>query len=299
MTASSRSATTKRLAGRNRGFTLTELAVVFTIVALLLGGLMYTLAAQTEQRDRNDTMRRMEDAKELLIAFAMVNGRLPCPARYVDATNHSNGLESFCIAAAPATCSAPAAMTTTVQAHGNCSNWLDGYLPAVSVGFSGADPTGFALDAWSNRIRYAVAQNVSDPGAACPATGASATVPGFTNATNLKSNNVGCLPADVQVCNTITGASATACAGAAQAVTNANLVAAVVLSTGKNFSTATTAAAATSQGRTDEAANLNGDGVFVFHPPRPETEANQFDDHVIWVPVNLLYARMIAAGVLP
>src|SRR5688500_10545409 len=75
MTASSSSATTKR------GFTLVELAVVLTIVALLLSTLMYTLSAQTEARTRGESQRRLEEAKDLLIAFALVNGRLPCPAR--------------------------------------------------------------------------------------------------------------------------------------------------------------------------------------------------------------------------
>ena len=46
------------------GFTLTELAVVFAIVALLVGGAMYTLSAQTEIRAYDDTRRRLEQARE-------------------------------------------------------------------------------------------------------------------------------------------------------------------------------------------------------------------------------------------
>src|SRR5919204_6138367 len=63
------------------GFTLVELAVVLTIVAFLLASLMYTLSAQTEQRNFDDTRRRLEQARELVLSFAIVNGRLPCPAR--------------------------------------------------------------------------------------------------------------------------------------------------------------------------------------------------------------------------
>ena len=58
MTTSSRSAPSARI----RGFTLTEMAVVFTIVALLLASAMYTLSAQTENRNLADTQRRIEDA---------------------------------------------------------------------------------------------------------------------------------------------------------------------------------------------------------------------------------------------
>ena len=63
-----------------RGFTLTELAVVFAIVALLLAAGLYTLAAQTDVRNFEETRRRLELARELVQAFAVVNGRLPCPA---------------------------------------------------------------------------------------------------------------------------------------------------------------------------------------------------------------------------
>ena len=75
--------------------------------------------------------------------------------------------------------------------------------------------------------------------------------------------------------------------------------AAVVFSTGKNYITATTAAAAAAAGRTDEASNLNGDGVFVWHTPVGSSEANAFDDQILWLPAPLLYSKLIAAGVLP
>ena len=50
----------------------------------------------------------------------------------------------------------------------------------------------------------------------------------------------------------------------------------------------------------DEAANLNSDGVFVSRPPSPAgATSGEFDDMLVWIPVGLLYSRMIAAGVLP
>ena len=63
-----------------RGFTLTELAVVLAIIGLLLSSTLFTLSAQVENRNRSDTQRRLEEARELLLSFALVNGRLPCPA---------------------------------------------------------------------------------------------------------------------------------------------------------------------------------------------------------------------------
>ncbi|HXL76996.1 MAG TPA: hypothetical protein VN967_14180 [Burkholderiales bacterium] len=72
-----------------------------------------------------------------------------------------------------------------------------------------------------------------------------------------------------------------------------NLVVTIVFSTGKN--------AATSGGTgVDEAANLNGDQIFVFHVPAPNGAANgEFDDQFTWITVGELYGKLIAAGVLP
>ena len=61
------------------GFTLVEMAVVLVILGLLLGGVLAPLQAQKEQerRDRNEEL--LEQARQALLGFAIVNGRLPCP----------------------------------------------------------------------------------------------------------------------------------------------------------------------------------------------------------------------------
>lgn len=62
------------------GFTLIEIAMVLVIIGLLLGGLLMPLATQVDVQRRIETEKAMEQIKEALIGFAMVNGRLPCPA---------------------------------------------------------------------------------------------------------------------------------------------------------------------------------------------------------------------------
>jgi hypothetical protein len=65
-----------------------------------------------------------------------------------------------------------------------------------------------------------------------------------------------------------------------------------VFSTGKN--------GAQGSAGTDEAANLNGDRVFVWHTPTPVGAANgEFDDQMAWISVGELYGRLVAAGALP
>lgn len=267
------------------GFSLVELSVVMVIVAILMAGLMYTLSAQVDQRDFEETRRRLEQARELLLAHAIINGRLPCPARYQSSASNSQGLESYCAAASPATCAGTE--TTTIQAHGNCSNYYDGYLPAVSLGFAQTDASGFANDAWGSRIRYAVAKLTTN----CATTPPANTIL-FTNSANLKTYSISCQPNDLLVCKSATGITATDCGGGANQVMTQSLVVAIIFSTGKNSATGGTGL--------DEAANVNGDRVFVWHPPTPSDFANgEFDDQFTWITVGELYGRLIAAGVLP
>jgi prepilin-type N-terminal cleavage/methylation domain-containing protein len=281
MTASSPSATIRR---GERGFTLTELAVVLTIVVILLSSVVYTLSAQSEQRQRDESARRLESARDLLLGFAMTHGRLPCPASAA-----SNGDEL------------PAG-------GGNCTNYLNGFLPARTIGYRPMDANGFGLDAWGQRIRYALARTAVDP--TVPASGSCTAPPAddaFSVRANLKMGSVGCAPANLVVCdaaqNTQPAATPTspnpptcgvwAAAGDARPVTNQRTVVAVIFSTGKNTGLPCA-------GCGDEAENLDNDGVFVWHDPRPAGAlGGEYDDLVVWVPVGQLYGRLISAGVLP
>jgi type II secretory pathway pseudopilin PulG len=261
------------------GFTLTELAVVMTIVAFLLASLMYTLSAQTEQRNFEDTRRRLEQARELLLAYTIANGRLPCPGR-----STSSGAE---VRDATGACTDG----TNPDYYGGAlpSGAVGGLLPAQTIGYLQVNSGGLAIDYWGNPIRYAVARTVTS------CTGA--TTPHWTNATNMRANGIACQPSDLLICKSATGITATNCGGVANQIMTQNLVVAIIFSTGKN---------ANSSGGTglDEAANLNGGGntdpIFVYHGPTPSDFANgEFDDQFTWITVGELYGKMIAAGLLP
>jgi len=247
-----------------RGFSLVELAVVMAIVAFLLGSLMYTLSAQVEQRNFEDTRRRLEQARDLLLAFAIVNGRLPCPA-----TSASSGDESL-----------------TAGAGTACTTYYAGYLPARAIGYQQVDSGGYAVDTWGNRIRYVVSNTAWGTGSAARFTkqhvsSDAAAAWALTN-----------VPGDLVVCSTATGATSTACA-AASVVTNPNVLVAIIFSTGKNGSVACATC-------TDELANNGADPVFVYHTPSPSGAAGgEFDDQFAWITIGELYAKLIAAGVLP
>lgn len=75
-------------------------------------------------------------------------------------------------------------------------------------------------------------------------------------------------------------------------VTNQNTVVAIIFSTGKNGATGGTG--------TNEARNLDGNALFVSRVPDPSgATGGEFDDLLVWIPVGVLYGKLIAAGVLP
>lgn len=120
----------------SKGFSLVEMAVVLVILGLLLAGLFRPLSAQLEQRNYAQTQNMLDASKEALLGYAIINGRLPCPASAL-----SNGIED-------------------PVGGGICNHAYDGFLPAVTLGLAPTDADGYALDGWSNSaancIRYAL-----------------------------------------------------------------------------------------------------------------------------------------------
>ena len=120
------------MAGRVRGFTLIELAVVIGIVALLLGALLVPLATQIQGRNIKETRESLAEIKEALTGFAMTQGRLPCP----DTDAGPDGLENDPCGVLPQS--------------------SEGFLPYLDLGVP-------ATDAWGHVFRYAVTSEFTKP----------------------------------------------------------------------------------------------------------------------------------------
>lgn len=237
---------------RSQGFTLVEIAMVLLIVALLLGGLVPTISSQIEQRQISETNKQLDEIQQALIGYAITHGRLPCPAAPT-----ATGAES-------------------PLGGGVCANPYNGFVPAATLGLSGTDSAGYAVDSWGNRIRYAVTQ---------------ANANAFTTTSGMSTTGISNLLPDLLVCSTATGIVGTSCAAGAALTSNPG-VPAVIFSTGKSGGQGSAGI--------DEAANLNGDIVFVSHTQTPVGSANgEFDHIVIWMSPNTLINRMVVAGQLP
>src|SRR3989339_201838 len=77
------------------GFSLVEMAIVLAIVGLLLGGLIPTLSAQMESQRINETRKQLDEIQQALVGYAIINGRLPCPAKATLASGLANaGVEA-------------------------------------------------------------------------------------------------------------------------------------------------------------------------------------------------------------
>lgn len=246
-----------------RGFTLIELAIVMFIVALLLGGMLLPLSAQQDVRSFAETQKNLALARDALLGFAMANDRLPCPA-----TSASNGVES------------PAGGGVCTNAWGGTTN---GYLPAVTLGLSPVDTSGYFLDGWggetANRIRYAI--TTSDTSA-------------FSTSLGMKNTGMTTLAPDLIVCSTSVGMSnpGTASAACAAGTSLATDAVAVIYSLGKN--------AGSGGAGTEETHNPNPLATITADPAFINTQqGTSSDDQMLWISKNTLFNRLVTAGRLP
>lgn len=270
--------TMPRPSARQRGFTLAEMAVVLFIVVLLVGGLLVPLAAQVEARKVAETRRTLADIGEALLGFAASQGRLPCPA-----AAGATGVES------------PAG-------GGTCANPYDGFVPGVTLGITPTDDAGYVIDAWGQRIRYAVSRDPTSSSMSSNAVGPWRN--SFTTASGMRltatgaicsaGTGLGCLNPDLHICSSGAVSAQQTCSGTK--LTDGAV--ALWYSLGKNGTTGGTGS--------DESQNPNpnfayaNDRVFLSHEPTAAgATGGEFDDIVSWLSPNVLYSRMIAAGRLP
>lgn len=262
---------------RTAGFTLVEMAMVLAIVTLLLAGLVPTISGQIEQRKISETKAQLLEIQQALIGFALINGRLPCPAQSSLATGTTDaGIEATiantCACATAGGGIAKASSAGGVACDPATSTSVTGVLPWATLGIT-------ETDAWNRRFTYRVTTRFADQIAA-ETTDCS---PAIT--TPAASSFALCSPGvpDVLV-------------AAGSTTTIAANVPAVFVSHGKNgaggFDSSGTQM--TASGDSDEAENSDNDGSFVSHE-----FTTGYDDLTGWLSPSILFSKMVNAGKLP
>jgi hypothetical protein len=218
-----------------------------------------------ENKALDETRRVLDEARDALLGYAAANGYFPCPA-----SNTSNGREG----------------AGADHVTGDCPAGFHGFLPAATLGLTSVDASGYAVDGRrqpENRLRYAVSnQTVSS--VANP----------FTAASGLR--RVGLTSVDTEnlffVCaNGAIVTPGTDC-GAAPLTSRA---VAVVWSVGGNAGTGGTGV---HEGENPNPQGGTADRIFVSRG-RSVVAGAEFDDTVVWIPIQLVVNRLLQSGLLP
>jgi len=134
-----------RLSRRRRsGFTLLEMSIVLTIIAVVTAAGMTVFAASLQKRQVVETQEKLKTIQRALLNFRLANGRIPCPADVTLLLTDPNfGVEG----ATPGTCTGG-----TPAANFANGNDIEGMVPTTTLHL----PDDDAIDGWGHRIMYAV-----------------------------------------------------------------------------------------------------------------------------------------------
>ncbi len=244
-----------------------ELTIALVIIGLLLSGILVPLSVQRENSRIAAARAQLSEARAALLGFAVVNGRLPCPAIPASA-----GQESL--------------------AGGGCTT-QHGFLPAAALGLTGPrNGDSLQLDPWLNPLRYSVTNSDVDGDGSWD----------FTAPGELADVGVALLAPDLVVCSSAAGSTPTACSGAATTVTTVAPL--MVYSMGKDWANFTSAdqlenvGASLGGGPAGTSYRVASDVVFVDRGFSARSGA-EYDDIVEWIPPGALYLQLLTAGRLP
>jgi type II secretory pathway pseudopilin PulG len=281
------------------GFSLIEMAIGLVIIGLLIGSLLAPGVEQSTQQKIRTTQQTLEEIKEALLGFAEVNGRLPCPA--IDLYGKE-----------PANFADPAKQ--------KCDTYddADGYLPWAVLGVGRYDAWGrpfrYRVDGWFNNGPGIFDPKTMQPRPLTHPSGASRASLVVTNRQNSPLNRAAAPYGDVQK------ALNYQLDAARLDYPYVSNVVAIIFSCGKN-GRPDGRPDASQPDRLDLNVSNDIDGIInsdalctnPFDPKNPPAWDNnpknryvqdsyvedQFDDILVWLPKDILIARLTAAGKWP
>ncbi|MFN7038154.1 MAG: type II secretion system protein [Alphaproteobacteria bacterium] len=132
-------------------FSLLELSIVLTIVAIISGAVISVAGARNDAARIIQTKNKLDLIETALAAFVRLNLRLPCPADitlYPNSTNPNYGIENCGGGNLILSSSFPTGFTCP-------SNYIaKGMIPFQTLNL----PREFGVDGWGNKIVYSVSR---------------------------------------------------------------------------------------------------------------------------------------------
>jgi prepilin-type N-terminal cleavage/methylation domain-containing protein len=136
------------MSARKHGFTLLEMSIVVTIIAILAGGGVAVFMGALQRWQLQDSYDKMHAIQQALFQYRVAFNRLPCPA---DATISMDGAAFGVEAENKGDCDGdPAANFHT--SNGATEAPHQGMVPVKTLRL----PDDFAFDGWGRRIMYSV-----------------------------------------------------------------------------------------------------------------------------------------------
>ena len=304
-----------RIKSNQQGFTLIEIAIVLIVVTILLGYTVAMFPIQQELRHYRQVNAEMEEIKDALIAFAQVNGRLPCP----DTNGNINGTGAGVIDGFED------GEDLIVNSNGTAGtdNQTDdckafyGFLPSATLGLDGnINASGLLQDPWGGAYRYAVSDvNTDVDSVATTAAGID-----LVSAGGIREEGLSNVNPDLFICsgsNELGNDDSCDDVTGGRVVTN---VAVAIISLGKDSSVladqpvldgdgnpvtdtdgnpvVTIGTSYIQRENLDDFNDGTNDKVYISST-RSDVEDAEYDDIVKWISPNLLFSKMIEADQLP
>ena len=258
---------------KQAGFTLVEIAIVLLIVTILLGYTVAMFPVQQELKQYRRVNVEMDSVIEHLIAFAQVNGRLPCPDTSADIDVSGNSIDG----------------EEDRLGLNDCEAYF-AFIPGRTLGIDGNyDAAGVLLDPWGSRYRYAISDFNNGSAGNLDID--------LVTANGIRVEGIANVKPDLFICDDGDSTAddldcATDGYGNVLGSVAEGEVAVVIISLGKDSEIPATSGI---QGENlDDFHNGRADKVYVFSARRDD-----YDDVVRWIPTNLLFSRMIKADQLP
>ncbi len=253
----------------NKGFTLVEIAIVLLIVAILLGYTVAMFSVQQELGQYRKVDKQMDQISAAIIAFAQVNGRVPCP----DSGVFDGVADTIDIY------DAAGALSGSDGLPDGCTSYI-GRLPASTLGLNGKlNTTNNLIDPWLNEYIYHVSSMSTD-----------GNVVDLIAPNGVKNAGLTLIDApNIFICDGSTESGGDTTCANVTGDTVVDNVSIVIVSTGKDGA---------SFDSEIQLENTDGDAVYVASEFN-DTKLGKYDDKIKWISPNLLYSKMIEAGKLP